>query len=75
MVVESCGEYAEIKVWVKNYIVTIGGSKITVNVPLILKVREIFFFRGIFEGFFGGAVTFLTPKLSSPAAVPLMSVF
>jgi hypothetical protein len=39
-------------------------------VPLILKVRDIIFFsrakhiKGNFAGFFEGAETFLTPKLS-----------
>jgi hypothetical protein len=43
---------------------------ITTNVPLLLKVRDFMFFRrGIhinshFEGFFEGAETFLTSKLS-----------
>ncbi len=45
------------------------GHKIT-NVPLILKIWEIIFcfwanyFMGHFEGYFEGASTFLTPKLS-----------
>jgi hypothetical protein len=42
--------------------------ELTTNVPLILKVREIFFSRakhimGHFEGFFEEADTFLAPKL------------
>jgi hypothetical protein len=43
---------------------------ITINVPLILKVRDIIFLSGAkhimghFAGFFEGAETFLTPKLS-----------
>jgi hypothetical protein len=43
---------------------------ITKNVPLILKVQEMIFVSkakhkmGNFEGFFEGAETFLTPKLS-----------
>jgi hypothetical protein len=44
-------------------------NDLTINVPLILKVREIIFVRANrrmkhFEGFFKGAKTFLTPKLS-----------
>jgi hypothetical protein len=47
------------------------GHKIT-NVPLIWKVGDIIFFSwakfimGQFSGFFEGAETFLTPKLSFP---------
>jgi hypothetical protein len=41
----------------KNFILTI-------NVPLILKMGEIIFFAGHFKGYFEGAKTFLTPKLS-----------
>jgi hypothetical protein len=43
---------------------------LTINVPLILKVWDIIFFSrakhimGHFAGFFEGAETFLTPKLS-----------
>jgi hypothetical protein len=43
---------------------------LTINVPLILKVRDIIFFSrakhimGHFAGFFQGDETFLTPKLS-----------
>jgi hypothetical protein len=43
---------------------------ITINAPLILKMREIIFFlranyiMGHFKGYFEGAKTFLTPKLS-----------
>ncbi len=46
------------------------STSLTINVPLIWKVREIIFFlrekllMGQFEGFFEGAETFLTPKLS-----------
>jgi hypothetical protein len=45
-------------------------GSLTINVPLIWKVREIIFFlrakliMGQFKGFFEGAETFLTPKLS-----------
>jgi hypothetical protein len=48
------------------------GHKIT-NVPLILKIWEIIFcfwanyFMGHFSGYFEGASTFLTPKLSLAA--------
>ena len=44
---------------------------ITINAPLILKMQDIIFFSrakyimGHFEGFFEGAETFLTPKLSN----------
>ena len=43
---------------------------ITINAPLILKMRDIIFFlranyiMGHFKGYFEGAKTFLTPKLS-----------
>jgi hypothetical protein len=43
---------------------------LTINVPLILKVRDFMFFRrekhiiSNFEGFFEGDETFLTSKLS-----------
>ncbi len=43
---------------------------ITINAPLILKMRDIIFFLranyiiGHFKGYFEGAKTFLTPKLS-----------
>jgi hypothetical protein len=45
---------------------------LTSKVPLILKVREIFFSRakhimGHFEGFVEGAETFLAPKLRERA--------
>ncbi len=49
---------------------TIPRNVITINVPLILKVRDIIFFSrakhimGHFTGFFEGAKTFLTHKLS-----------
>ncbi len=45
-------------------------ESITINIPLILKVRDIIFFSRAkdimehFAGFFEGAETFLTPKLS-----------
>ncbi len=45
-------------------------ASITITVPLILEVRDIIFFSqakhvmGHFAGFFKGAETFLTPKLS-----------
>ncbi len=48
----------------------IGGSIITINAPLILKMRDIIFFlranyiKGHFKGYFEGAKIFLTPKLS-----------
>jgi hypothetical protein len=41
---------------------------LTINVPLILKVREVIFFsraKRIMEHF-GGAETFITPKFSWP---------
>jgi hypothetical protein len=50
----------------KNFLRTI----ITINAPLILKMRDIIFFlqanyiMGHFKGYFEGAKTFLTPKLS-----------
>jgi hypothetical protein len=44
---------------------------LTINAPLILKMRDIIFFffagnyiMGHFKGYFEGAKTFLTPKLS-----------
>jgi hypothetical protein len=43
---------------------------ITINAPLILKMQDIIFFlranyiMGHFKGYFEGAKTFLTPKLS-----------
>ncbi len=45
------------------------GPVITINAPRILIVREVFFMWakhiiGDFEGFFDGAKTFLTSKLS-----------
>ncbi len=52
------------------------GHKIT-NVPLILKIWEIIFcfwanyFMGHFSGYFEGASSFLTPKLSLAALGPL----
>jgi hypothetical protein len=45
-------------------------GKITINVPLFLEVRDFMFFRrekhiiSLFAGFFEGAETFLTSKLS-----------
>jgi hypothetical protein len=42
---------------------------LTINAPLILKMRDIIFFlranyiMGHFKGYFEGAKTFLTPKL------------
>jgi hypothetical protein len=49
------------------------GHKNT-NAPLILKIRDIIFFKfwanyimGHFSGYFEGASTFLTPKLSLAA--------
>ncbi len=47
-----------------------GSVFITINAPLILKMRDIIFFlranyiMGHFKGYFEGAKTFLTPKLS-----------
>ncbi len=47
-----------------------GEHAITINAPLILKMREIIFFlranyiMSHFKGYFEGAKTFLTPKLS-----------
>jgi hypothetical protein len=44
--------------------------QLTINAPLILKDRDVIFFlrakhiMGQFAGFFEGAETFLTPKLS-----------
>ncbi len=46
------------------------AASLTINAPLILKVRDIIFFSrvkhimGHFPGFFEGAETFLTSKLS-----------
>ncbi len=59
-------------VMVENGRIYIGssGDILTINVPLILKVRDIIFFSRAkhimvrFAGFFEGAETFLTPKLS-----------
>jgi uncharacterized membrane protein len=48
---------------------------ITINVPLIFKMRDFIFclranyFVGHFKRYFDGAKTFLTPKLSSISAV------
>jgi hypothetical protein len=45
-------------------------NTVTINVPLILKMRDIIFFLRAnyfvdhFKGYFEGAKTFLTPKLS-----------
>jgi hypothetical protein len=45
---------------------------LTINAPLILKMRDIFFFAGKlmghFKGYFEGAKTFLTPKIVPSAA-------
>jgi hypothetical protein len=46
------------------------GISLTINAPLILKMRDIIFFlranyiMGHFKGYFEGAKTFLTPNLS-----------
>ncbi len=59
------------KRWCIHYLDTIGWLWVlTINVPLTLKVQDIIFFlrakhiMGHFSGFFKGAETFLTPKLS-----------
>jgi hypothetical protein len=52
----------------------INNATLTINVPSILKVRKISFFlqakhiMGHFGGFFKGAQTFLTSKLSGSVA-------
>ena len=54
----------------KMFECSLANTCITINVPLFLKVRAVIFFMranhiiGLFEGFFEGAETFLTPKLS-----------
>ncbi len=48
----------------------VWNGTLTINAPLILKMRDIIFFlranyiMGHFKGYFEGAKTFLTPKLS-----------
>jgi hypothetical protein len=48
----------------------VGVLLITINIPLVLKVRDIISFSwaknivGHFDGFIEGAEIFLTPKLS-----------
>ncbi len=47
--------------------VSLAGNKLTINVPLFKKLRDIIFFwwenhfMSHFEGHFEGAKTFLTP--------------
>jgi hypothetical protein len=54
----------------KSSIYRTGMCVITINAPLILKMRDIIYFlranyiMGYFKGYFEGAKTFLTPKLS-----------
>jgi hypothetical protein len=50
---------------------------LTINAPLILKMRDIIFFlranyiMGHFKGYFEGAKTFLTPKkVEAPSKYP-----
>ena len=53
-----------------DFVLYRSGAFLTINAPLILKMRDIIFFlranyiMGHFKGYFEGAKTFLTPKLS-----------
>jgi hypothetical protein len=53
-----------------NIVISLEGIKLTINVPLILTVRDFMFFGrekhiiSHFKGFFEGDETFLTSKLS-----------
>ncbi len=52
-----------------KFCISIVKKILTINAPLILKMREIIFLRanyfiGHFKGYFEGTKTFLTPKLS-----------
>jgi hypothetical protein len=66
---EKCGRFGNWS-WIYQLRNIRQRDIITINVPLILKMREIIFillanfFMGHFKGYFGGAKTFLTPKLS-----------
>jgi hypothetical protein len=52
--------------------------ELTINAPLILKMRDFIFFwqanyiMGHFKGYFEGAKTFLTPKLSRAQRVAIL---